>query len=171
MRASGGLNELIDFRFYPVGTFSDVSACPPVGSDKGCEMDMLESCIVQHSCPTGTPCKVDTQLALINFLACFEGGKKAAGLAVARSCAATAGLDIAGGVACYGDAAQKAAAFAAITAAAKATGETPYKCFPWVAVNGTLVSDPKVDSCLAHDFDLTQSICAAIEGPKPAVCT
>ena len=162
---------MLDFRFYPVGTFSTVTDCPAEGHDKGCEMDMLESCIVQHSCPTGAPCDVRTQLQLINFLACFEGGKQAAGLAAAQSCAATAELAIADGIACYDNAAQKTAAFATITKAAKATGETPYKCFPWVAVNGTLVSDPKVDSCLAQDFDLTKAICAAVEGPKPAACS
>jgi len=169
---SAGLNALVDFRFYPVGKFSATSTCPGAGNDKGCEMDMLEACVVQHTCPYGSgPCEVGAQLSLINWLACFEGGSHAAGVAAARSCAATAGLaSMSAALACYADGAQKQAAFAAVEAAAVATGEQPYTCFPWVAVNGTVVSDPKVDSCLAKGFDLEKAICGAIEGPKPAAC-
>ena len=51
---SAGLNALVDFRFYPVGKFSATSTCPGAGNDKGCEMDMLEACVVQHTCPYGS---------------------------------------------------------------------------------------------------------------------
>ena len=56
MYKAPGLASIISFSFYPVGFCLDNHKnCQNEGGrgDKGCEMDMLESCVVQHYCLNG----------------------------------------------------------------------------------------------------------------------
>lgn len=172
--SAAGLEEAVDFRFFPIGSFTasttNTTDCPGSGNDAGCSMDMLESCVIKHNSAG--------QAALIDWLACFEGGAHSSGLSAAAKCADSAGIgasDFGAAKACYNDPSSRQAAWQAIVAASEATGHKPFKCFPWVELrlddgSTKMISSAADEDCVSADYDLLQALCASLSDPKPAGC-
>jgi hypothetical protein len=166
-----GVNEIVDFVFWPVGIFPG-SKCVSAGSDENCQMDRLEACLLQKIGCLGGNCTTSTQAELATFLNCFEGENgRAKTLASAKTCASTSGIDFTATEACYNSADESAKAFALVTDGAK-DGLKGAKCFPWVTLDGKLYSDASSESCVPADDqkNIIAAVCKAYNGTKPAAC-
>ena len=71
--AAEGLADIVDFSFFPVGGFSRGGkvTCPVGGSDKDCNMDKIEACVLAVRlairCVYGCACVVILSLSLLRF--------------------------------------------------------------------------------------------------------
>ena len=170
--STSGINEITDFRFYPVGTFPG-QKCVPDGADANCKMDKLEACMLQSLGGIGGGLNATAQMNLVNFLNCFEGehGEEKSAR-TAKTCADKSGIDFTATQACFLDDSQSAKAYQAVTDGAKA-GLTGAKCFPWVTLGGQLFSDPASEACVPFNDQakIVSAICKAFNGTKPAACS
>lgn len=164
----------MELRFFPVGGFSGTPTdCPQSGSDKGCQGDKYEACLLHTACG-GISCPAAEQLKLASFLECFEG-QNASAMDAAEPCAAKAGFDVSAVRACDRSPVQAAAAFAAVQAAAS-KGKKGMKCFPWIVIDGTVESKDPTEGCFGKDpstAPLLPLLCHAIEASgtaPPAGC-
>jgi len=140
-----------------VGKFPG-STCPDEGSDKGCAMDKFENCLMN----TGV-----NQSSLVGFLDCFEGGNHASPSA-AKGCAESFGIDYAASESCA-QGTEGVELWKKLQSSAS-TAMSAAKCFPWVVLDGKLLSDPSSEDCVAATYDLLQVLCNAYTGQKPAGC-
>lgn len=172
------MNSAVQLSFYPVGGFSnpDINKtvhCVPGGVDANCTGDIYESCILEQFCG-GVACPSALQLELVEFLVCFESDN-GANMSFADDCAKDAGLNVSTIHECFDDAVASQAAFDMVLSAA-ASVLPKLQCFPWVELDGTVISTDYDHGCLganAGTYPLLQTLCNAT-GPAnieaPAAC-
>ena len=159
------MNEATELRFYPVGGFpkSGTVDCPSSGNDADCSGDKYEACLLHVACG-GLVCDAAKQLKLAQFLACFEGDYDSAP-AQAATCATKVGFDAAAIKSCAADPLASAAAFDAVQAAGHA-GMQAAKCFPWIVIDGVVMSKDPEQGCFGVDAGtapLLAMVCDAVK--------
>lgn len=121
------------------------------------------------SCADDT-CPPAKQLGLSKFLDCFEG-EDGSSITKADSCAKSAGFDVKKIESCVNDASLKAEVWKALQARTSAKRPT-LTCFPWVEVNGKVLTD----NCfgpIAKSWDLLKALCDESKSAglqPPAAC-
>lgn len=175
---AAGMNDAVELSFYPVGGFSNKEynktvSCASTGVDANCTGDIYEACILQQFCK-GVACPSAEQLEVVDFLHCFETINRA-NMSFADGCAKSAGLEVSKIHECFDDSAAAKAAFDMVLDAATDTLPTT-KCFPWVKLEGVLLSTDPDEGCLGKDagtYPLLDTLCNAT-GPAdvhaPAAC-
>lgn len=172
------MNDVVQLSFYPVGGFSNPDIqksvnCPNHGNDVNCTGDMYESCMLQEFCG-GVACPSEQQLMLVKFLDCFENLHDS-NMSMADTCAQQAGFDVTKVRSCFDNHAAADSAWQTIVNESKAIMPTMH-CFPWVLLNGEVISTDPNGGCLGQDagtYPLLQELCgAAIVAnlDTPAVC-
>ena len=171
-----GLEDVVEFSFYPVGAFLDGHKdCSHGGArDPNCEWDKLEACVVTNYCFNGN-CTADVTVKVVNFLGCYAGDHgDDKSVASAKQCASDASLDFSPVQACFDKDGGEAAYKQTWTAAQQPAGDQgPWfaqaKCVPWVVVGGKLFSDASKLSCVDHNDSarLVRAICDAYSGDTP----
>lgn len=173
-----GMNDAVELSFYPVGGFSNADinktvSCKDHGVDANCTGDIYESCILTQFCG-GVSCPAAYQLELVAFLHCFETLHDA-NLTFADSCAEGAGLDVSKIHECFDDPVASQAAFQVVLDGAAAVIPTMH-CFPWVELEGTVISTSYDVGCLGENagtYPLVQTLCNATASANvraPAAC-
>jgi len=173
------MNDAVELSFYPLGGFSNPTynktvSCASSGVDANCTGDIYESCLLKQFCGS-VACPAGPQLKLSKFLDCFEG-VHASNMSYADSCAQQSGFDLDAQHACFHDESKANAAWQMVLDAASAVTPT-IQCFPWVSLDGTVISVDPTGGCLGEDagtYPLLQTLCAAAENSTtvatPAVC-
>jgi len=159
-----GVNDLVQLSFYPVGGFSNPQynktvKCATHGVDANCTGDIYESCILKQFCG-GVTCEPDAQLKLVEFLNCFEH-ENGSNMSFADSCAQQVGLDVPKIHMCFDDDSASSAAFDMVLAAAS-DELSGMECFPWVKLDGTVISTDPNGGCLGENagtFPLLETFC------------
>jgi hypothetical protein len=174
------VNEIVQFSFYPVGGFTNTGInksvqCPTTSGndlpDVDCEGDKYEACLMNVSSCVDSTCPQETQLGLSQFLDCFEG-EHGSQMSSADTCAKAAGFDVGSIHTCYNNAAVKAAVWKSLQARTSAKRPT-LTCFPWVEVNGQVLTD----NCfgpIAKTWPLLKALCEhskSVGITPPAACT
>merc|ERR1712014_380162 len=101
--------------------------------DKDCQGDKYEACLMHVSGCADYTCAPDKQLALSQFLACFEGSDGSS-MSDADSCATAASFNVTQIHSCYNDASVKSSVWQALQDATSIKRPT-LTCFPWVEVD------------------------------------
>lgn len=192
------MNDVVEFTFYPVGGFTNPGInksvdCPKNGRprgwpthaarsadapvakpfdlpDPGCSGDKYEACLMNVSSCAGNTCSPARQLGLSSFLDCFEG-RHGSSLADADGCAKSAGFDVTKVRSCYDDPSAKETVWSILQAATRAKRGT-LTCFPWVEVDGQVLTG----NCFGPDaatWPLLDDLCrrAVTRGIRaPAAC-
>jgi len=159
-----GVNDIVQLSFYPVGGFSNPETgktvkCASHGVDANCTGDIYESCILSQFCG-GVSCESAEQLQLVKFLNCFEH-ENGSNMNFADSCAQQVGFDVPKIHACFDDETASMAAFDMVVAGANDTISS-MQCFPWVKLDGTVISTDPHGGCLGEDagtFPLLETFC------------
>ena len=70
-----GVNELVDFRYFPVNHIDPSTGAFDCEASLDCESTQFDSCMVATYCNpiTGEGCAAEVQLQISDFLACMEG--------------------------------------------------------------------------------------------------
>jgi len=175
-----GMNDVVQFTFYPVGGFTNPGInksvnCPTSVSqdlpDPHCEGDKYETCLMKVSGCVDNTCPPAKQLGLSKFLDCFEADDGSQ-ISKAGSCAKAAGFSVDAVDSCYNNVANKEAAWKSLQERTQAKRST-LTCFPWVEVDGKVLTD----NCfgpIARTWDLLKALCDGCKaaGIKlPAACT
>lgn len=173
-----GMNDAVNLSFYPVGGFVNADYnksvhCASEGVDANCTGDIYESCILSQFCG-GVSCPAAYQLGLVAFLHCFETLHDA-NLTFADGCAEGAGLDVSKIHECFDDPVSSQAAIHIVLDGAAEVIPT-MQCFPWVELEGTVISTDPEGGCLGEDagtYPLVQTLCNATASANlqaPAAC-
>ena len=168
------------FTFYPIGEFpasawpNGTLICPSSGVDADCQGDKYEACLLQVECG-GLSCEdPGKQLALADFIDCFEG-KNGSRIESAAGCADAAGLDADAVAACVSDPTASQAAFDAVQTLS-ADGMKSAACLPWIVIDGAVASLDPAHGCYGKDAGtapLLDDLCAAASAqglPLPESC-
>lgn len=158
MLSQPGVNEIVEMSFYPVG-----GQCPESGTDADCEGDKYQACVLDTQCG-GASCHAPQQLGFAQFLHCFEVEHDLA-MDAADDCASAAGFDVSAVRGCVDDESANAAAFASVIDGAGEVLET-LNCYPWVTLDGEVLSDQPEAACLGQDsstYPLLDDICRAAD--------
>jgi len=164
-----GVNDIVDLSFFPLV----VSDCPDSGRDADCEGDKYQACVLDTQC-NGVSCSTSQQLQLAQFLHCFEA-ENDVDMDAADGCASAAGFDAAAVRGCFNDEGALEEAYGAVLRAAGRELDA-MQCFPWVTLDGEVLSTQVAAACLGEDasvYPLLDDICRAAGDkglPMPAAC-
>lgn len=155
---------------HPTGSYDPSLLCRAQNTSEGqrfCDIDRFEACVSVNHCFGGNCGGTKEQLALSNFIQCFESPANYTVEKYGMQCVESSKLDGTAIQSCYND---KKRAMAAAAQVKQVFDDRvgSEECWPWVLI-GNSSSALNCDLSWASHFQDT--ICSAYTGAKPTGCT